>query len=137
MPRKDPEEARKWKREWWAKNAHRKKKYNSKFRKTCVATVRAANAAYRARKIGATPPISADERRKIRLLYEKARRLTRSTGVAHHVDHIHPLKHPLFCGLHVYANLQIIPATLNIKKQNYIPLDILDGIYVNTEHHDD
>lgn len=59
--------------------------------------------------------------------YERARRLTLLTGVAHHVDHIHPLKHPLLCGLHVPWNLQVIPSGLNRSKSNKLTLDTLAG----------
>jgi hypothetical protein len=137
VPTRDPEEARLYKQKWWSKNKARKKKYNKKFRTTRRDHVISANAAYRARKLRAVPPMTQEEKDKIRGLYAHARHLTRATGVPHHVDHIHPLKHKLFCGLHNYANLQVIPAKLNVHKQNYIQLDILDGMSVNEQHHDD
>lgn len=34
------------------------------------------------------------------------------------VDHIIPLKHPLVCGLHVQANLQLLTLSENSKKGN-------------------
>lgn len=38
--------------------------------------------------------------------------------VAHHVDHIIPLNHPLVCGLHVPANLQVLAGPDNVRKGN-------------------
>lgn len=44
--------------------------------------------------------------------------MTEATGIEHHVDHIHPLVHPLICGLHVPANLQVITGSENVQKSN-------------------
>lgn len=49
-------------------------------------------------------------------IYELAALRSKLTGVAHHVDHIIPLKGRLVSGLHVPTNLQVIPASDNVKK---------------------
>lgn len=41
-----------------------------------------------------------------------------ATGVAHHVDHMVPLMARKASGLHCGANLQVIPAYLNMRKKN-------------------
>lgn len=51
-------------------------------------------------------------------IYVEAKRLSRDTGVPHEVDHIVPLISSLVSGLHVPANLQILPREANRAKGN-------------------
>lgn len=55
---------------------------------------------------------------KIKEIYKQAKKLSKETGIEYHVDHIAPLQGELICGLHVEWNLEIIPATENLKKSN-------------------
>lgn len=66
------------------------------------------------------------DREKIKALYAEARRLTAATGVDHHIDHIMPIMHKDFCGLHVHWNLQILRASDNLSKGNRLNRGALD-----------
>ena len=69
----------------------------------------------------ATPPWLSNEQKKIiKTIYAASRRISLCTGIMHNVDHIYPLNHDLLCGLHVPANLRIIPARINAMKKNNI-----------------
>lgn len=53
-------------------------------------------------------------------IYSEAKRLSRETGIKHHVDHIYPLQSKVMCGLHIAMNLQVLPDVVNWKKHNHI-----------------
>lgn len=76
----------------------------------------AQKAKYRANLLNATPAWSDFEA--IKLVYAEARRVSSQTGVAHHVDHMVPLKGKNVCGLHVSWNLQLLTSTENQSKGN-------------------
>lgn len=42
------------------------------------------------------------------------------TGIEWHVDHVLPLKGETVSGLHIWSNLQVIPAKLNYSKRNRV-----------------
>lgn len=70
----------------------------------------------RAAKINRTPKWA--DLDSIAAFYASAKRITKATGIKHHVDHIIPLQGKLASGLHVADNLQIIPAKDNFSKKN-------------------
>jgi hypothetical protein len=67
-----------------------------------------------AMKRGAFPEDLTDaDKSAIAAIYDEAKRLTQSTGILHHVDHVRPLAHG---GRHHPTNLQILTATENLSK---------------------
>jgi hypothetical protein len=58
------------------------------------------------------------DRQKIADLYKLARRLTEITKSKWNVDHIVPLTSDKVCGLHCSENMQLLPISINVSKNN-------------------
>lgn len=117
MPRKNPEEAKKYLYEWRNKN---KEKHlliarNSYYRNKIKVIARNSLRDQRKRDCKFT-----DELTELVHLEAHDVRLKRNklTGIEWHVDHIIPLQSKQVCGLHIWSNLQVIPKQINLRKGN-------------------
>lgn len=75
--------------------------------------VLAQNARRRARERFAAVPLTREERARVLAVYERAARVSRKTGIVHHVDHDRPLARG---GKHHPDNLIVLPADMNAAK---------------------
>lgn len=102
------------------KDRARHLKQKSEYAKRHSATYRAYGANYRAVKLNATVPY--DEFNDIAILeiYDLCRLRTKALGITFHVDHIVPLVSSKVCGLHAFANLQILEGRANKSKGNRV-----------------
>lgn len=106
-------------KKWWEENKER----INEWRRMNKYISNQQSAKRRATKRRATPWWSETEA--IKELYKKALEMTVETGIHHHVDHIIPLTNPNVQGLHVLANLRVIPYYENLSKSNKLIEDIV------------
>lgn len=103
-------------------NRHVNNKSQKKHYANNKAWYMAKSAKRRASKISATPTwLDGIHLAQIKWFYTACAMMTETSGIQHHVDHIHPLQGDGFNGLHVPWNLRIIPAKDNISKGNSLP----------------
>ena len=110
------EKLRAYHKQWREANKEKLKAYHSAHVKANLDQYAERNRRREARKVNATPKWA--NRFFISEAYALAKLRTKMLGVVHHVDHIVPLKNKLVCGLHVEANLQVIPSLENCVKNN-------------------
>lgn len=84
--------------------------------KVCMAEGKATCRANRIHRIPSW--FNEDHQQKIRDLIIERDRLTASTGIPHHIDHIIPLQGKDVSGLHLPSNLQILTESQNCSKGN-------------------
>lgn len=131
-----PEKHREYHRRWYEKNKDQRRVTVAAWRESNKDKVReidrrwaksnrvkryAKTAAYRAARRKAIP--SWADRHAILAVYAEAHRLSRETGIPHHVDHVVPLTGRTVCGLHVADNLRAVPASVNCRKRNAWPVE--------------
>ena len=127
---KNKEARTEYKKDWVNKNKEKVKEYQVKSRKKNLDNakeykknnkhiVNATNAKRRAQKLNAIPKwVDDEERFLIKEAYKLAQDRTKLLGFSWHLDHIIPLINDKVCGLHTIANLQVIPAIVNMRKNN-------------------
>lgn len=117
--KKNPEKAKAKYLKYRHANLEKVNSYNRLRRLSNLAKDAAKTAKRRSRKREATPNWLTEEHlQQILKFYEESNRLSESTGIKHHVDHIVPLRGKNVCGLHVPWNLRVITAVENLKKRN-------------------
>jgi len=102
---------------WRDNNLDRARAASKKWRNEHKEYDVAKTAKRKALKLSATPKWA--DKNKIKTEYALAQWCTDVMGMSYHVDHIVPLKGKTVCGLHVEANLRVIPAVDNISKSNH------------------
>jgi hypothetical protein len=75
-----------------------------------------SRAAYIAKIVVSVPPWV--DQKDLLQLNALAARISKATGIPHHLDHIVPVTHPEVCGLTVPWNLRIAPYRVNLAKGN-------------------
>lgn len=112
-----------YQRIWNASNKHKLSGYHRKWAANNPHIIRQISSNRRAMKLRASVGWEAELMGLVEIeAHDLAIAREKATGVAWHVDHMFPLKADSVCGLHVWNNLQVIPATLNTQKKNRILL---------------
>ena len=116
---KNKEKITLYKKAWRERNKKQQALYDKLWKQLNSDKVNAQNNKRRCAKLNRIPKwINLETISQIKNLYKLAVVKTKETGIKWHVDHIIPLQGKNVSGLHVLANLQVIPAVENLRKNN-------------------
>lgn len=101
---------------YYQNNKDKFKQFMKKHRLENPGLYKSYKATRRARELEALPAWA--DLDKIAEIYKQSCVISKKTGIKHHVDHIIPLNGKIVCGLHIETNLQIISASMNLRKSN-------------------
>lgn len=107
-------------RTWQTANPEKVKAYKDTWKRNNPHKLSAGSRKRRIARGLATPSWNDEEFEELlmREIYDLAKLRTQTTGTEWHVDHRVPLVSEIVCGLHCSANLQVIPANVNLSKSN-------------------
>lgn len=110
-------------RRYRSENSEAINEYREKYREDNPDKILARSARQRASKRLAVPPwFSEWDEFVVHEAYTLAIQRNVETAIKWHVDHMIPLRAKKVCGLHCGDNIQVIPAKMNMEKQNKMVL---------------
>ena len=116
------EEIKQYSRQWYKDNKEHKKQYDKQYREDNRASFCLSRAKYKSSKLDQTPELNDNDELVIKLLYGVSIQWNERYGSgSYHVDHIIPLSKG---GLHEPYNLQVVPATENLQKNDSLTYTI-------------
>lgn len=119
MSEKEKQKYTKWQKQWRLRNTEKWNKYQREYTPTeRMALLKKQRAEIRHIRIKHCS--FSDELTQLVHLeaIDLRKKREQSTGIKWHIDHVIPLNGRNVCGLHVWSNLAVIPAKVNLSKGN-------------------